>query len=108
MTPNPEDKPFRLPQLLAIVFYGLVLLWINVHVGRDFFRNMSAPSNSMHGFWAAIAERAGNAWFHPSWWPYWDCGIPFELTYAPGVPGLTSLIAWARHIPPLLAFNIVT
>jgi len=93
---------------MAGAFYALVLLWVNFHVGRDFFRNASAPANSMHGFWSAIAKWADGAWFHAAWWPYWDCGIPFELTYAPGVPFLTAVVEWARHVPTLLAFNTVS
>jgi hypothetical protein len=99
---------------VAGAFYELVLLWVNFHVGRDFFRNASAPANSMHGFWSAIAKWADGAawfdgaWFHATWWPYWDCGIPFELTYAPGVPFLTAVVEAVRHVPTLLAFNTVS
>jgi hypothetical protein len=103
-----EEKPFWPVEWVTGVFYALVLLWVNFHVGRDFFRNESAPANSMHGFWPAIANRADGAWFHAAWWPYWDCGIPFELTYAPGVPFLTAVVEWVRHVPPLLAFNTVS
>jgi hypothetical protein len=112
LAPQPKslDAPARRGSRHAveILVGSLILLWINVHISRDLFRNTTAPANSMHGFWAAIARWAGDAWFHPSWWPYWDCGIPFELTYAPGIPAMTALIAAVRHIPQLLAFNTVT
>jgi hypothetical protein len=42
------------------------------------------------------------------WWPFWDCGIPFEFTYAPLVPGLTAACALARSIPHTVALQSVT
>ena len=38
-----------------------------------------------------MARLAGNSWFHPSWWPYWGAGMPFEFTYQPLIPALTAL-----------------
>jgi hypothetical protein len=105
--PDPQARPFRIPEFLAGVFYGFALIWINVYICRNFFRNLSAPMNSMHGYWAAIAERADGAWFHATWWPYWDGGIPFEFTYLPGIPFLTSVVAAVGHVPALMAFNTV-
>ena len=53
-----EEKPFRPAEWVTGGFYALVLLWANFHVGRDFFRNASAPANSMHGFWSATEFRS--------------------------------------------------
>ena len=64
--------------------------------------------NSMHGFWIALAKLGGDSWFHPSWWPYWDAGIPFEFTYAPLIPGLTALWSWWGGISHALAFQRLT
>src|SRR5205809_8089990 len=47
--------------------------------------------SSMLWFWMAMARLAGWDWFTPRWWPFWDAGMPFEHTYAPLVPFLTSL-----------------
>ena len=66
---------------------------MNVYICRELFFNQTAKMNSMHGFWMAIARLAEGSWFRATWWPFWDCGIPFEFTYAPLVPGLTA--AWS-------------
>jgi len=91
----------------AAIVYGLILLWINVYIARDFFHTASAPMNSMHGYWTAIAQRAGSAWFQATWWPYVDAGIPFEFTYAPGIPFFTAMTSAVLHKAPLAAFNMV-
>jgi hypothetical protein len=64
--------------------YAAALLWINAYICRDLFRASTTYMNSMHGFWTAIAKLGGDGWFHPAWWPYWDCGIPFEYLRAAG------------------------
>src|SRR5438445_11002202 len=90
---------FRRRELFRAAAYALALLWINVYVCRELFVNQTAWMNSMHGFWIALAERAGDGWFRASWWPYWDCGIPLELTYAPLIPAATALWAAIRDVP---------
>ena len=64
--------------------------------------------NSMHGFWAAIAQWADGSWLHPTWWPFWDGGIPFEFTYSPLVPALTGVTSAALHISDVFAVQYVT
>jgi len=81
---------------------------VNLYICRDFFFHETAYMNSMHGFWIAMAKRAGDAWFHPSWWPYWDAGMPFEFTYAPLIPGLTALWSWWGGISHALALQRIT
>src|SRR6202790_2954315 len=95
-------------ELFSAAAYAVVLLWINLYICRELFFNQTAKMNSMHGFWMAIARLADGSWFHPTWWPYWDGGIPFEFTYAPLVPGLTAAWAAFRGVPHALAFNSVT
>src|SRR5580700_6314197 len=88
-----KGRPFSLRDKLAAAGYTLALLWINVYICRELFHQQIAPMASMHGFWVALAEHANQSWLHPTWWPYWDSGMPFESTYAPLVPALTA--AWA-------------
>jgi hypothetical protein len=64
--------------------------------------------NSMHGFWIALAKHAGNSWFQSNWWPYWNCGIPFEATYAPLVPGSIAAVTVLTGISHILAFQSIT
>ncbi|HJT88787.1 MAG TPA: hypothetical protein VJ732_13050 [Bryobacteraceae bacterium] len=111
-TPEVEKKPVQAPirrgEAIQAAVYALVLLWVNAYVCQELFRNQTAFMNSMHGFWIALAERAGDSWFHANWWPYWDCGIPFEYTYAPLIPALTAAWVAVRGIPHALALQMLT
>lgn len=107
MQPAPAPK-FARPELLLAACYAALLLWLNLYIARDFFTAHTAHMNSMHGFWAAIAKRGGSGWFWPTWWPYWDCGIPFEAAYAPLVPAMTAACAALGSIPYQQAFGCVT
>lgn len=98
----------RRPESLRAAAYALILLGVNVYICRELFFAQTAYMNSMHGFWIAIAERAGNSWFHPTWWPYWDSGIPFEFTYSPLVPALIAVWSALGHIPAALALQSIT
>jgi hypothetical protein len=88
--------------------YAVLLLWLNLYICRELFFLPTTPMNSMHGFWAALADRAGASWWSPTWWPYWDNGIPFEFTYSPLVPALTALVSALRGVSSLLAFQTVS
>jgi len=77
--------------MLRAASYLLALLWINVYICRDMFFASTTYMGSMHGFWTALATRAGGSWFHATWWPFWDNGIPFESTYP---------AAWCRRCRP--------
>jgi len=87
--------------------YAAVLLWVNAYVCRTWFFHPTAWMNSLHGYWAAIA-RLADGWLFPSWWPFWDLGIPFEYTSAPLVPAMTAAIAASRKVPPLMAVQAVS
>lgn len=88
--------------------YALILLWINTYIARDLFTATTAHMGSMHGFWTAIAARAGGSWFHATWWPFWEMGIPFEFTYSPLVPALAAAIAALRGVSPGVGYQSVT
>ncbi len=95
----------EVPRALALL---AIVVWVNAYICRDLFYFTSAENGSMHGFWTALAAHFGADWLHPSWWPYWDNGIPIEATYAPLVPGLAAAIAALRHVSPALGFSSVT
>ena len=101
-------KKFSPRELACAAVYALVLLWINAYICRELFVNQTAKMNSMHGFWMALAKLADGSWFRATWWPYWDCGVPFEFTYAPLVPAMTAAWAAVRGVPHALAFNSIT
>jgi hypothetical protein len=105
---HPIIKPFGRIETLRAAFYLLTLLWINVYICRDMFFGSTAHMGSMHGFWTALAARGGGSWFHATWWPFWDNGIPFESTYPPLVPALAAAISALRGVPPAVGFHSVT
>jgi hypothetical protein len=78
------------------------LLWINLYICRDWFTHATAWMNSLHGFYAALARYGVT--LMPSWWPFWDCGMPQEFASAPLVPALAGL----RHASPLLGYQSVS
>jgi hypothetical protein len=102
-----DFQPSRREWILA-AFYALVIVYLNAYICRDLVRNPTAFMGSMHGFWIALAKRAGSSWFQPTWWPYWDGGIPFEFTYAPLVPALTAAWAALSGVSHLIAFQSIT
>jgi hypothetical protein len=102
------ERPFTRLEWVSAAAYSVALVWINAYICRGLFTNQTAAMNSMHGFWAAIAERADGSWFHPNWWPYWDGGIPFEFTYSPLMPVLTAMGSAVFHISSLFAVQYVT
>ena len=91
------------------MLYGAVLLWVNLYIGRDlFFAEYTGHSNSVHGLWMSMARLAGEHWFRPSWWPYFDGGIPFEHAYMPLIPALTAVSAKLSGASVAHAFNMIT
>lgn len=107
-TRDSAEPPLQHRELLFAIASVLALLWINAYICRELFSTPTAYMNSMHGFWIALAKRAGSSWFQPTWWPYWDCGIPFEWTYAPLVPALTAAGAVVRGTSLALAFQSIS
>jgi hypothetical protein len=86
----------------------LALIWINAYICRDLFGNPTAFTNSMQGFWVALARGGDHSWLEPNWWPNWDCGMPFEFTYAPLIPAATRAWAAFSGIPHALALQSIT
>ncbi len=87
--------------------YAGVLLWLNAYVCRDWLYHPTARMNSLHGSWAAVA-RLSNGWLHPSWWPFWDLGVPAEFAAPPLVPVMAAVIAGLRHVSHLMAVQTVS
>ncbi len=94
----------RLPWL-----YLLLVAGINIFiVGEAFVTESTGHLHSMHGYWMAIADRAGLDRLTPQWWPYWGGGGPLEYTYAPLVPVLMAALSNAFGYSSALAFNQIT
>jgi hypothetical protein len=101
-------RPIPWKEWLQAAFYAVLVGWVNFYICRELFWNPRAPMNSMHGFWSALARPSQLNWFKSTWWPYWDCGIPFVFTYAPLTPFLTSALAVARNVSSTQAFECLT
>jgi hypothetical protein len=94
-------------EAVRAALFALILLWINAYIARDMFFGSSSHMGAMHGFWTAMAERAGTSWFHANWWPFWEMGMPFEYAYPPLVPGLAAAIAALRGVSAGMGFMSV-
>jgi hypothetical protein len=102
------DKPLSGREIFLASAYAVIITWVNAYICHELFTNETAPMNSMHGFWVALAKRGGSSWLHSNWWPFWDGGIPSEFTYAPLIPWLISAWSGIRGITPELAFQSIT
>jgi hypothetical protein len=84
------------------------ILWLNLYLCRQaFFIESSGYANAMHGFWMALARVPVRDWILPTWWRYWDGGMPLEFTYPPLVPWLIRAISLAGGTPVSHAFHIL-
>jgi hypothetical protein len=101
-------KPLQRGQIFSALIYSALLVWMNAYICRELFAVQGDHMNSMHGFWVAIAKHGTGGWFHSDWWPFWDCGIPFEFTYAPLIPTLISGWSALAGVTHDLAFQCVT
>ena len=82
--------------------------WLNLYIVRDLFVvESTAQMHSMHGFWTALARLGAEGWMTPSWWPYWDGGMPREYAYAPLIPAAASAIAALFGVSELRAIQMV-
>ncbi|HTS76464.1 MAG TPA: hypothetical protein VMG40_09690 [Bryobacteraceae bacterium] len=102
------ENPIRRAELLRAAIYAAIIVSVNVYICRELFSIETAFMASMHGFWMALARLGGGSWFRAEWWPYWDGGIPFELTYAPLLPGLMAMWHGLSGISLALAFDRIT
>lgn len=85
--------------------------WLNLYIVRDLFLvESTAQMHSMHGFWAALA-RMGELGWTPTWWPYWDGGMPLEYAYAPLIPaaaaGLAALFGVTEFRAVQMVFGVI-
>ncbi len=100
--------PLARNRSLLVALYLPAIVWVNAYVCRQvFFLEYTGQMHSMHGVWIGMARLAREHWWTPGWWPYWFGGMPFELTYAPLLPGLTALLSRAAGLSPAHAFNVI-
>jgi hypothetical protein len=101
---RPAEARLPVPELVRAFGYAASLLSLNIYICREMFVRYAAHLNSMQGFWIAMAERTGGAWFHSDWWRFRDCGATLEFVYAPLVPAMSAWTASVRGVPQDVAF----
>jgi len=87
----------------------LVLLILNVTIAAKLFGvEYSAYLESNEGTFIAIARQIAA---HPGdllWWPFWDCGLPFQNTYLPLLHLIVGFFSRITGHSPALSFHQVT
>ena len=87
--------PLKLPARLAAALLPVaILLLVNLCIvgklaGLEYSANLAPNDPSFMALARGMLE-------HPRdllWWPYWDCGIPFQNTYFPLVPAATAAVS---------------
>ncbi len=87
-----EGKP-----ILRKLIYPLALLLLNLALVRGLFQSEYIPNlGSTEGTFVELTRYLSA---HPTgifaWWPYWECGLPFQNTYLP----LFAIAAgWWAHL----------
>src|SRR4051794_4833259 len=108
---NQQGREARVYNAVRQLWPWLLLcgvIWLNAYIARDLFTaEATAKTNSMQGFWAAMARWADSAWWKPTWWPYWDAGMPFEYTYAPLFPGMAAGVAHLGGVSAIRAVQML-
>ncbi len=99
----------RTRDLTVIALFAGVLIVLNVLIiGRMFSVQHSAYLEANEGTFIALAR---NIAAHPgdlTWWPLWECGLPFQNTYLPLLPLLVGWFSRLTGHPPALSFYQVS
>jgi hypothetical protein len=92
-----------------LLLYPILLFLANVFIASRLFHvEYSAYLESNEGTFIAIAR---NIAAHPTdllWWPYWDCGLPFQNTYLPLLHLVVGAWSYLSRVSAALAFHQVS
>ncbi len=87
----------------------LVLLLLNVWIaGKLFAVEYSAYLGSNEGIFIAMARQIAARPGDLLWWPFWDCGMPFQNTYLPLLQVLVGFFSRITGHSPALSFHQVS
>jgi hypothetical protein len=104
LAPSPRRLHITVWLLLPIA-----LLALNVAIaGKLFGVEYSAYLESNEGTFIAIARQIAE---HPRdllWWPFWDCGLPFQNTYLPLLHFMVGFFSRLTGHSAALSFHQVT
>jgi hypothetical protein len=88
----------------------LVILVVNLLIGGKLYSlEFSNQVGSIEGTFIAIARQIA-AHPHPGdllWWPFWDCGLPFQNTYLPLLHLVVGAVSRLSGHSPALAYHQV-
>ncbi len=87
----------------------MVLFLVNVYICRELFAiEYLANVNSIEGAFIGMGRYAMAHWRDLTWFPLWNMGTPFAITYPPLLPLLTAFDAQLLHLSPAHAYHATT
>jgi hypothetical protein len=93
---------------IELFLYPALLLLVNVLIAARLFRvEYSAYLESNEGTFIAIARQIARNPTDLGWWPYWDCGLPFQNTYLPLLHLMVAAWSVLARVSAALAFHQV-
>jgi len=95
-------------RLRTVLAYGILLFGVNAYiVHRLFALEYTAHLESNEGSFMAISRYMAAHPFDMMWWPFWDCGLPFQNTYFPLLHMLVAAFAKLAGCSVALSFHAV-
>jgi hypothetical protein len=84
------------------------LFAVNVYVCRELFRiEYLKHMGSIEALFITLARYARDHWGDLAWFPLWYSGVPYQNTYPPLLPMVTSAVAFVARCSPALAYHVV-
>lgn len=85
---------------------SLVLFAVNAYVCRELFRiEYLRHMGSIEALFITLARYARDNWGDLTWFPFWYNGVPYQNTYPPFLPVLTTGVSVVFGWPPALAYH---
>jgi hypothetical protein len=82
---------------------------LNVWISWKLFHAEYTPNfGSIAGAFVSIARYISRHWGDFSWWPLWQCGMPYQDTYVPLLHLAVAAVATVARISAARAYNCVT
>lgn len=107
MAPSRRRIPPR--EIASWLLLPIVLLVLNGAIAAKLFGvEYSAYLESNEGTFIAIARQIADHPLDLLWWPFWDCGLPFQNTYLPLLHLLVGFFSRITGHSAALSFHQVT
>lgn len=87
----------------------MVLFLVNVYICRELFGvEYLANVNTIEGAFIGMGRYAMAHWRDLTWFPLWNMGTPFAITYPPLLSLVTAFDARLFHLSPAHAYHATT